>query len=75
MDMEGRPSEKSQSSMANPQKLAQPKTIPFQRINDCIIKLQRQFRKSRSERGSFQDHMAELEEDDAWKGPQGKIMF
>ena len=37
----------------NPKTLAQPTTIPYEKIQRAIIKLQTQFRKSHSERGSY----------------------
>ena len=49
-------SEKSYISVASAKRLAQPKTVSYQRIHDCIVRLQQQFRKSRSERGSFPEH-------------------
>ena len=39
----------------NPQKLAQPTSVSFERIQRTITKLQQQFRKRNSERGSYMD--------------------
>ena len=45
---------RSQSNFSfNPQKLAQPTTITYERIDRVVRKLQNQFRKSLSERGSY----------------------